>query len=277
MTERHLLPTYFVSHGGGPWPYMKKELGSLYDELEASIVAIRRELGTQPRAVLVVTGHWESAQFAVSSAARPPMLYDYYGFPEHTYHVQYQAPGSPELATRVRALLEAGGLPCRMDAERGFDHGTFSVMEPLYPQADVPVVQLSLRDDYAPDAHLEAGRLLAPLRDEGVLILGSGLSYHNLRRMDRGAIEPSRQFDDWLQRTLVASSPRERRQDLSEWARAPAARTAHPNEDHLLPLMVAVGAAEDDAAACVYHQHDFLGTMTVSSFRFGHALEDQTK
>jgi aromatic ring-opening dioxygenase catalytic subunit (LigB family) len=263
------LPTYFVSHGGGPWPYMKDELGSVFDELEASIVGIRRELATPPRAILVVTGHWESPEFAVSTARNPTMLYDYHGFPAHTYRVQYKAPGSPEVAQRVRALLEAGGIPCRGDEQRGFDHGTFTLMEPLYPEADIPVVQLSLRDDYLPGAHIEAGRLLAPLRDEGVLILGSGLSYHNLRRMDQSGAAPSKQFDDWLQRTLVGSSSHERRRGLIEWATAPAARIAHPSEDHLLPLMVAAGAAHDDTGSCIYHEERFMGAVTVSSFGFG--------
>lgn len=263
------LPTYYVSHGGGPWPYMKDQLGGLYDELEASIVDIRRQIGGPPKAVLVVTGHWSSPEFAVSAASNPPMLYDYYGFPEHTYRVKYAAPGSPELAARIQALLDGAGLSCRPDKQRGFDHGTFTLMEPLFPDANVPVVQLSLRDDYSVQIHIEAGRALAPLRDEGVLVLGSGLSYHNLRHMDRAGLEPSRQFDGWLQDTLVRSSPAERHNRLMMWSSAPAARAAHPHEDHLLPLMVAVGAAEDETAMCVYHQSDFMGALTVSSFRFG--------
>ena len=263
------LPAYFLSHGGGPWPYMKGQLGHLYDKLEASIVDIRRQIGVRPRAVLMISGHWESPEFTVSSSARPPMVYDYYGFPEHTYRVQYRAPGSPELAAQVSAMLEAGGVMCRSDEARGFDHGTFTVMEPLYPEADVPVVQLSLKASFDPQAHLRAGRLLAPLRDEGVLILGSGLSYHNLRRMDPSAAAPSRQFDDWLQQTLVASPPTERVQRLEAWSRAPSARVAHPREDHFMPVMVAVGAAEDDAGVCCYHEPDFMGSMAVSSFRFG--------
>jgi aromatic ring-opening dioxygenase catalytic subunit (LigB family) len=263
------LPAYFLSHGGGPWPYMKAQFGHLYDKLEASIVDIRRQIGVKPRAVLMISGHWEQRDFTVSSSAHPPMVYDYYGFPEHTYRVQYKAPGSPELAARIQAMLEEGGLSCRSDEARGYDHGTFTVMEPLYPEADVPVVQLSLKADFDPEAHLRAGRILAPLRDQGVLILGSGLSYHNLRKMDPSAALPSRQFDAWLQETLVASPPAERRERLKSWSRAPSARVAQPREDHFMPLMVAVGAAEDDAGVCCYHEPDFMGSMAVSSFRFG--------
>lgn len=264
------LPTYYLSHGGGPWPYMKAEVGDRYDKLEASLLAMRRELGAAPRAALVVSAHWETPQFAVSSAARPGMVYDYSGFPAHTYSVVYGAPGSPELAQRVAAALEAGGFPCSRDPARGFDHGTFSLMQPLFPEAELPVVQLSLRVDLDPEAHLAAGRLLAPLRDEGVLIVGSGSSYHNLRQRGVEAVEPSRRFDAWLQETLAAS-PAERSARLVRWDQAPAARAAHPREDHLLPLMVAVGAAEAEPAALIYHQPDFGGVWTLSSFRLGAA------
>jgi aromatic ring-opening dioxygenase catalytic subunit (LigB family) len=218
----------------------------------------------------VITGHWEEDGFAISSGERPGMVYDYYGFPEHTYRIRYAAPGSPQLARRVQELLEAGGINARLDPERGFDHGTFSIMKPLYPGAHMPLVQLSIDRRYDPETHLQLGRLLAPLRDEGVLIVGSGLSYHNLREMrDTRGVEPSRAFDEWLQQTLVRSSPEERRERLVRWADAPSARAAHPQEDHLIPLMAAVGAAEDEAAATVYHQKDLMGGITASSFRFG--------
>lgn len=262
------LPTYFVSHGGGPWPYMDGPFRRRFDQLEASLQAIRREVG-RPAAVLMVTAHWETPRFTLSSGDWPGMVYDYGGFPEHTYHVRYPAPGSPQLAARAAALLQGGGMDAVLDAERGFDHGSFSVLVPMFPDADVPVVQLSIRGDFDPAAHLEVGRLLAPLRDEGVLIVGSGLSYHNLRRFDPSAAEPSRAFDHWLNSTLVDAAPDERSLALNRWALAPAARLAHPREDHLLPLMVAVGAAEDEAGARVYHQDDFMGGIAVSSFRFG--------
>ena len=264
------LPTYFLTHGGGPWPYMKAETGHTYDRLEAALHEIRHALGDRPRAALVISAHWEAADFTVSSSPTPPMIYDYFGFPEHTYRISYAAPGAPELAGRVQALLQAGGLHAAGDAERGFDHGTFSLMQPLYPEATLPVVQLSLRADLDPAAHLAAGRLLAPLREEGVLIIGSGSSYHNLREW-RGAAgaEPSRVFDAWLQETLVEAAPAQRRARLIDWQHAPAARIAHPREEHLLPLMVTVGAAEAETGSCVYHEAAFMGAVTLSSFRFG--------
>ena len=265
------LPTYFVSHGGGPWPWMKDQWGDAFAKLEASLQDIPRQIGKRPKAVLVVTAHWEESEFSLSASLQPPMVYDYSGFPEHTYHIRYPAPGSPELAQRAQALLVDGGMHAKLDAERGFDHGTFSMMAPIYPAADVPIVQLSLKAGLDPQTHIDAGRLLAPLRDEDILIVSSGLSYHNLRQFNANAAVPSRQFDTWLQETLTGASPDERHQYLLDWANAPAARIAHPREDHLLPLMVVVGAAHGEAGTCVYHEDNFFGGITVSSFRFGTA------
>ena len=265
------LPTFFVSHGGGPWPFMKDQYGSTYDKLEASLVDMRRQIGGRPKAVLVISGHWEASQPTVSSSARPPMLYDYGGFPPHTYQIQYAAPGEPALAQRVADLLQAAGQPAALDAQRGFDHGTFSMLYPVYPEADVPVVQLSLLQHLDPATHLAIGRALAPLRKEGVLIVGSGLSYHNLRQFGPGGKLASKEFDAWLQLTL-ALPPAQRSTALLHWDEAPYARLAHPREEHLLPLMVVLGAAEQEAATCVYHEDDFFGNLTVSSFRFGEAV-----
>ena len=268
MTTR--LPTYFISHGGGPWPYLDGDFRRAFDKLEQSLLDIRAELGDAPHAVLVISGHWEESGFAISSGEQPGMVYDYSGFPEHTYHIRYAAPGSPELARRVQELLHAGGIQARLDPKRGYDHGTFSIMKPLYPAEDIPVVQLSIDRSYDPELHLQLVRLLAPLRQEGVLIIGSGLSYHNLREArSSAAIIPSRVFDAWLHETVIAAPPEERMQRLINWDRAPSARAAHPEEDHLIPLMAVVGAAESEAGAVVYHQKDLFGGITASSFRFG--------
>ncbi|MDB5746754.1 MAG: dioxygenase [Massilia sp.] len=265
------LPTYFVSHGGGPWPWLKNEYGAAYDKLEASLVDMRRQLATRPKAVLVVTSHWETPQFMVSSSSAPGMIYDYGGFPPHTYQVRYPAPGDPGLARRVAGLLNGAGHPAALDPERGFDHGSFSMLYPVYPEADMPTVQLSLRADLDPLAHIEAGRALAPLREEGVLIIGSGLSFHNLRQFGPAGREASHAFDGWLQHTLLALAPDERQAALLRWSEAPMARAAHPREEHLLPLMVVLGAAEKENASCVYHEDAFFGSLAVSSFRFGDA------
>jgi aromatic ring-opening dioxygenase catalytic subunit (LigB family) len=263
------VPTYYLSHGGGPWPWMKGELNGAYDRLEAALQAMPGQIGVTPKAVLVISGHWEEREFTVMSGASPPMIYDYSGFPAHTYRISYPAPGSPRTAERVRQLIEQAGYSARLDPLRGFDHGAFAPLAVIYPDADVPVLELSMRHGYDPKDHIAIGLALAPLRAEGVLILGSGLSYHNLRELGPAGREPSAAFDQWLQQTLVACSPAERIARLINWEQAPAARRAHPREDHLLPLMVAVGAAGNDRASCVYHQHDCFGGITVSSYRFG--------
>lgn len=260
------LPTYFISHGGGPWPYMDSMREAMRG-LATSLADMPRQYPA-PKAILVVSAHWEENAFSVMSNPHPGMLYDYGGFPPHTYKVVYPAPGAPELALRIQELLAGAGLPVRLDAERGFDHGTFSPLVVMYPDADVPLLQVSLKTGLDPAVHIALGRALAPLRDEGVLIVGSGLSYHNLRQFGPPGKAPSMAFDQWLQDTVVAASPAEREARLLNWAAAPAARTAHPREEHLLPLMVAMGAAENDAATCVYHEDNVFGGITVSSFRF---------
>jgi aromatic ring-opening dioxygenase catalytic subunit (LigB family) len=266
------LPTYYLSHGGGPWPYLTGDFRKEFDVLEASLKEIPRALAVRPKAILMVSGHWEEPQFSVMTHERPPMVYDYSGFPEHTYHVQYSAPGAPALAARTQKLLGDAGISVHADPRRGFDHGTFAPLAAMYPKADVPVFQLSLRADYDPAAHLAVGRALAPLRDEGVLIIGSGLSYHNLRRFGVEGAKASAEFDAWLSDVLNAGShsdPAARAERLKAWAKAPSARLAHPQEDHLIPLMVALGAAEKDASSRVYHEDKFFGGLTVSSWRFG--------
>lgn len=265
------FPTLYLSHGGGPWPYMDEESRRPYARLERSLRELPRQLPGKPEAILVVSGHWEARDFAVMSDAAPAMIYDYGGFPEELYHIRYPAAGSPRLATRALSLIQQAGLPARASAGRGFDHGTYAILAVTHPQADVPVFQVSLRADFDPEAHLRLGRALAPLRDEGVLIVGSGSSYHNLRRFfgPRGRREDSVQFDAWLRETLVESAPEQRSQRLLEWERAPAAREAHPREEHLLPLHVAVGAAEEEPGRVTYREDDFLGSITLSSYRFG--------
>jgi aromatic ring-opening dioxygenase catalytic subunit (LigB family) len=248
---------------------MKDQLGGMYDELERSLQAILGQLPSPPRAILVISGHWEAPQPTVMAAATPPMLYDYYGFPPHTYQIRYPAPGSPELAARTQELLAAAGLQPQLDQQRGYDHGAFVPLAVMYPEAKVPVVQLSILSNYDPATHLAMGRALAPLRKEGVLIVGSGLSYHNLRLMGPQAKAPSLAFDEWLRQAVLDSPPEERSAKLQAWASAPYARVAHPQEDHLVPLMVALGAAESEPASLIYHEAAFFGNVYASSFRFG--------
>lgn len=262
------LPTYFISHGGGPWPYIP-EMRANMRQLESSLRAITEALSAPPKAVLMISGHWEAQQFTIMSSEQPSMLYDYGGFPAYTYQISYPAVGAPWLVARLKNLIAAADLPLATDNQRGLDHGAFSPLAVMYPDANIPVVQLSLQCDFDPAQHIALGRAIAPLRDEHILIIGSGFSYHNLSRMGAAAQLPSAQFDAWLQRRVVGSRPDQRVKHLIDWQHAPAARIAHPREDHLMPLMVALGAAEHDNAVCCYHETNIFGGVVASSFKFG--------
>ena len=261
------MPVYFISHGGGPWPWVR-EWDGMYQALRDSLQRLPAELPRKPSAVLMVSAHWITETITVSDNPSPAMLYDYYGFPEHTYHIQYPAAGDPRLAASVRERLSNAGIRTETDSERGFDHGAFVPMAVSFPQADIPMVQLSIRRDFDPLFHLKLGEALAPLRDQDVLIIGSGLSYHNLRLLDERGAQPSAQFDAWLQQILLHGAPQARWQELAHWEQAPSARLAHAHEDHLIPLMVAAGAAQGDPASLVYHEDKAFGAITASSFRF---------
>jgi aromatic ring-opening dioxygenase catalytic subunit (LigB family) len=261
------LPTYFISHGGGPWPWVPA-MRQTFRALEASLARMPSEIGARPKAVLMISGHWETPDFAVMSSPHPPMVYDYGGFPPETYKITYPAPGAPALAQQIAGLIAAAGLPTHLDAKQGYDHGTFVPAYVMYPQADMPILQVSLQHGYNPAAHFALGRALAPLRDAGVLIVGSGLSYHNLRMFGPAAKIPSEAFDDWLCE-VMALPPEPRTAALLDWEQAPYARICHEQEDHLAPLFVALGAAEADPAHQVYHEKGLMGGVTASSYKLG--------
>lgn len=259
------LPTYFLCHGGGPWPWLHGPLRQMLARLEQGLLAVPAQLPARPRAVLVVSSHWWEDTFTVTSSAAPGMVYDYSGFPEETYRIRYASPGSPALASRVVSLLRGAELPAQESPTQGYDHSAYSLMQPMFPAADVPLVQLSLQAGMDPGQHLAAGAALAPLRDEGVLIIGSGMSCHE-RGPEMAVASPA--FDDWLNAAMLAPDPAQRHAALLDWERAPFARAVHPHEDHLLPLMVAAGAAPQDAAHNIYRDR-LMGRIAVSSFRFG--------
>jgi aromatic ring-opening dioxygenase catalytic subunit (LigB family) len=261
------FPVFFLSHGGGPWPYIE-EMRQQFAVTAREFSRIPELLPGRPKAILVITGHWEAPQFTVSTAEHPPTEYDYSGFPEHTYHIRYAAPGSPALAHRVRELLGKAGIDSAEDAQRGFDHGAFVPLVLMYPEADVPVVLLSLKSDYDPLEHFRVGEALQALRDEEVLIVGSGLTYHNMRGFGRPSSMPvSEAFEAYLQQAISQPDPARRAEMLSAWEQAPGARLAHPREDHLLPLMVVAGAAGNDAGERLFV--DRVMGVAMASYRFG--------
>jgi aromatic ring-opening dioxygenase catalytic subunit (LigB family) len=266
--NRARLPVVFLPHGGGPWPFVDAGIGSDAERaaLREYLEKVRALPKSPPRAVLVISAHWEEAVPTVMSGAAPPLLFDYYGFPPESYQLSWPAPGEPALAARVRELLGAAGIETAEAAERGFDHGAFVPLKLAYPDADVPTVQLSLKAGLDPSEHLALGRALAPLRDEGVFIIGSGMSYHNMRGFGPQGRPASAAFDAWLRET-VSSDPVERDTRLSNWGAAPAARNVHPREEHLLPLMVVAGAAGADRGR-VGFRGTFLG-VEISAHEFG--------
>ncbi|WP_367067112.1 class III extradiol ring-cleavage dioxygenase [Oryzisolibacter sp. LB2S] len=265
------MPTLYIPHGAGPCFFMDWNPPGTWDRMAAFLRAIPASLPARPRAIALVTAHWLAPQPSMSSAERPGMLFDYYGFPPHTYALDYPAPGAPLLADRVSDLLAGAGLAPQQDGARGFDHGSFIPLMLAFPEADIPVLQLSLLQSLDAADHIRLGRALAPLREEGVLIIGSGMSYHNMRGYgDPRSAAISTAFDQWLAETVALPAP-EREARLADWASAsgPAGRLSHPPgaEEHLLPLHVVAGAAGDSAGAKVFTDR-VLG-VDVSAFRFG--------
>lgn len=230
------IPALYLSHGAPPladdpvWP----------EQLAAWAAALPR-----PKAILMVSAHWEEAPLAIGATAPVPLVYDFWGFPERYYQVTYPAPGAPALAETVRKMLRGAGTPVQDVPERGLDHGAYVPLAEMYPLADVPVLQVSM-PSLQPQQLYRIGQRLAPLRDEGVLIIGSGFFTHNLaalRHAGQGTPRWSAEFDDWGRRALDA-------QDVDalldfEHA-APASRYAHPRTEHFAPLFVTLGAAEAD-------------------------------
>jgi aromatic ring-opening dioxygenase catalytic subunit (LigB family) len=264
------LPTLFIPHGGGPCFFMDPRGGPadpMWQPMQDYLAGLIDSLPERPRAILLVSGHWEEALVTVHTGAQPDLLFDYHGFPEHSYRLRWDAPGDPGLARRTKALIEAAGFPVGEDAARGWDHGVFIPMKVAVPGADIPLVQLSLRADLDPEAHIAIGRALAPLRDEGVLIVGSGMSFHNLRERGPHVTARADQWDAALTDAVTDPDPVRRAGRVAAWDQLPYAQFAHPREEHLLPLMVALGAGGDDAAQADFNGH-VLG-WTVSGYRFG--------
>ena len=237
-----------------------------WKRLEQFLAGLAATLPAPPRAVIAISGHWEGQVFTAGAAAEPELIYDYSGFPEHTYRLTWPAPGDPWLAARVCELLRQAGLPSAMDPERGYDHGIFIPLKVAFPQAQIPVVPLSMEMSLDPALHLAAGRALAPLRDEGVLIVGSGMSFHNLRSYLRPeTVERARAFNAWLTETVELPA-RERSLRLAAWRSAPFAAFAHPREEHLIPLIVAAGAGGDAPGRRIFVDEP-MGAA-ISAFRF---------
>ena len=248
------MPIIFVPHGGGPMPLLgepnHRSLTQFLTNIEKTYLA---QLPSKPTAILMISAHWEESVTTLSSAAAPSMLYDYSGFPQESYEIQYPAPGDPELAQQIQRLLQQHGIEGALDETRGFDHGTFVPLKQIYPDAAIPVVQLSLVSSLDPQQHLDIGIAIASLAAQGVLIIGSGFSFHNLQALMQNmssknsiTLQKSQAFDQWLNKAVLghAQALQDPDEQIINWAQAPQARFAQPREEHLLPLLVCMGAAQ---------------------------------
>ena len=266
-------PSLYIPHGGGPCFFMdpadpdRPHSDPMWHPMQDYLAGLIDTLPERPRAILILSGHWEAPAFTVHAGEAPALLFDYGGFPPHTYSLRWDAPGAPALARHAADLLRQAGLPVAEEQTRGWDHGVFIPMKVALPQADIPVTQVSLHQSLDPELHIAAGRALAPLRDEGVLIVGSGMSFHNQRVRGPQATAPSLVWDEALAAAVTDPDPVRRAERVAGWERLPQGRFAHPVEEHLLPLMVALGAGGEDAAR-LDHRSTVLG-WTVSAYRFG--------
>lgn len=239
----------FIPHGGGPLPLLN-------DPGHAAMNRFLRgfpETIAKPDAIVVISAHWEEPVIAITAAAAPALLFDYYGFPAETYEYQYPAPGHPELAGRIRGLLQDAGIVSRLDSERGFDHGMFVPLLLMYPEADIPCIQISLAASLDAAEHVRIGQALVELKSENLLILGSGFSFHNMQvamSKNDDAVDPrNAAFESWLAQTCSdqSLSEQERETWLVGWELGPHARYCHPREEHLLPLQVCYGVGQSAA------------------------------
>lgn len=239
MNERTII---YIPHGGGPMPLM----GNPNDALMVEFLERFGETTARPSAILVISAHWEAAQPTVMNSDAPKLLYDYSGFPPETYEIEYPAPGEPYLAQAIYDRLEVSGFSPSFESKRGLDHGVFVPLKLMYPDADIPVVQLSLMRGLDPATHIEMGKALAGLDWPGLLVVGSGMSFHNLRAMmapPADLVDQSDEFHGWLHQVLTdpALSFEDRASRLIDWEAAPSARFCHPREEHLVPLHVCFG------------------------------------
>ena len=257
-----MLPALFLSHGSPMLPLLDTPARDFMRGLAAGMA--------KPKAILVASAHWETAQPMVNAVVRNETIHDFGGFPAALYAMQYPAPGSPELAEHVSDLLCAAGLGSAIDTRRGLDHGAWNPLMLVYPDADIPVLQLSIQSHLGPAHHLQLGQAIAPLRAEGVLVIGSGSWTHDLRRFRGQPLDTPEPpdvlaFSDWMDTALMEG----RQQDLLTYrSRAPYATAEHPTEEHLLPLYVAMGAAGPAAKARRIHSSATYGVLRMDAYAF---------
>lgn len=235
----------YISHGGGPLPILGEPS---HDEMVKFMKNLPSKL-RKPEAILVISAHWEESVVTIQGSESPKMLYDYYGFPDEAYKVNYPANGSQMYAKKIADILERHGVKSNIDSERGYDHGFFIPLMLMYPKADIPSLQISLLRSLDASDHINFGKALSELMKENILVIGSGSSFHNMRsfNLSENKEDPLNDaFQDYLIEACTTDIPQEEREKmLIEWESAPSARYCQPREDHLLPLHVCMGMAED--------------------------------
>ena len=274
------MPVVFIPHGGGPWPFMN--LPPHLDHgpnLRPFLENIRHTLPQQPKSIVVISAHWEegSPTLLDPPGSRHSLLFDYYGFPKDTYEIEYPTPTAPQLTEKISSLLTKAGFDnVSRETNRGIDHGVFVPLKLMFPDANIPIAQLSLLAGMNPEEHIRLGAAIAPLRDDDVLIVGSGMSYHNLRNLMSGneVEETSDVFDSWLADSVTSDKPNEMKKRLTQWTSAPYARDAHPREEHLLPLMVCAGAAGPDRGKVTFSDR-IMGAKVMAVEFSGHGGHEE--
>jgi len=263
------MPAWFSPHGAGPCFFMHWDPPHAWDKMAGFLKGLAATLPSPPKAIVVVSAHWLEPTVSVTGAKEPELIYDYHGFPAHTYELRYPAKGNPNLAQEVVETLAQSNIVAKIDPNRGLDHGVFIPMMLMFPDADIPVIQLSLNSNLDPHTQINLGRALEKLRDQGVLFIGSGMSFHNMRGYSNPLFGPvSDEFDAWLTK-VVESNPRDRNEALANWESAPSARLCHPHhqEEHLLPLMVIAGTAPNEQGRRAFS--DRVLETTLSAYVFG--------
>jgi 4,5-DOPA dioxygenase extradiol len=264
------FPAVFVNHGGGPLPLLGRQ-----PELVEHMKEVRTKWLPQrkPDAIVVLSAHWESDPIQILASPNPSMLYDYSGFPPETYKYEYPAPGSPELANKIKNLLDKNGLKSELNDQRGFDHGVFIPLMIMYPEADIPVVAVSLHSSLSADINIQIGKALEPLRDENILLLGSGYTFHNMHGFfhpSEKTYKASTDFNAWLKDAITNESGNAILEKLEAWEKAPGARISHPREEHLIPLFMVAAAASGSEATpeVILDTRAGNGEHAISSYLF---------
>jgi 4,5-DOPA dioxygenase extradiol len=266
------FPTLFVNHGGGPMPLLGQQ-----PKIVEHLQQVRKDFllaSTQkPKGIVLISAHWESDPIQITSSTAPSMYYDYSGFPSSTYEYQYPAPGSPALAEQIHTLLSNKGITSELNSKRGFDHGVFVPMMILNPEADIPVVCVSLHTSLRADTHIALGSALQTLREQEIMIIGSGYTFHNMKAFfspSSKTFSASTQFNEWLKEAILNSKNHDDMlHKLERWENAPSARECHPREEHLLPLLVTAAAAgKQSVPKLLFNIDSSAGEHAISSYVF---------